>query len=150
MDEQCISKSLLNEVGILENLAKQENFVSNSLENKVGIFSNLAFLASARASLRARIRLRIRRRSTSRALVETSSPLSRAKPASRRLLLGRVFFRGHDRPLPSPRPPPPQQIPTLSLPRPPSQVRSSSSILFFPWPFVRITGVSDPRGGGGE
>ena len=128
---------MLNEVGILENLAKQENFVSNSLGNKVGIFSNLAFLASAHASLRTRIRLRIRRRSTSRALEETSSPLSRAKPASCRLLC-RVFFRGHDRPLPSPRPPPPQQIPTLSLPRPPSQVRSSSSILIFPWPlFLR-------------
>ena len=59
MVSKSISKSLLNEVGILENLKKQENFVSNSLENKVGIFSNLAFPPPARASLRARIRLRI-------------------------------------------------------------------------------------------
>jgi len=86
---------LLNEVGILENLAKQENFVSTSLGNKVGIFSNLAFPPPARASLRVRIQLRI---VASRALAldfpraeETFSPISRTKPASRRLL-GRNFF----------------------------------------------------------
>ena len=56
---QSISKSLLNEVGILENLATQENLVSNSLGNKVGIFRDLAFLPSMRAYLRSRILLRI-------------------------------------------------------------------------------------------
>jgi len=43
---KSISRSLLNEVGILENLAKQENFANNGLGNKIGIFSNLAFLPS--------------------------------------------------------------------------------------------------------
>ena len=75
---------------------------------------------------------------------ETFSPISRAKPASRRLL-GRDFFPWRDHPVPSPRPPPPQQIPTLSIakaassPANPdallakatrSQVRSSSMIFF--------------------
>ena len=50
---KSISKSLLNEVGILENLAKQKNLVSNSLGNNVGIFRDLAFLPSMRAYARA-------------------------------------------------------------------------------------------------
>ena len=41
---KSISRSLLNEVGILENLAKQENFVSNGLGNR------LAFLATWHSS----------------------------------------------------------------------------------------------------
>jgi hypothetical protein len=50
-----ISKSLPNEVAILDNLAKQEIMASNRLANKVGKSSNLAYAASARAYMRARI-----------------------------------------------------------------------------------------------
>ena len=133
-----ISKSLLNEVGILENLAKQENFVSNSLGNKVGIFSKLAFFRSARASFRARIRLRI----AGAGLPARSRKLRRLFPApSLRpaaslvaffFVAATVQFHRQGRRLPS------RSIPSLSSPRPPGQVRSSSSILFFPWPlFLR-------------
>ena len=115
---KSISRSLLNEVGILENLAKQENFVSNGLGNKIGIFSNLAFLPSARASLRARIRLRIAVSRIGAGLPARSRkfprlfPAPSPRPLSRRLLLGRDFFpwlrpSSSSRSVPSPRTPPP-------------------------------------------
>ena len=137
---KSISKSLLNEVAILENLAKQENFVSNSLGNKVGIFSNLAFLPSARASLRARIRLRIAVSRIGAGLPARSRkfprlfPAPSPRPLSRRLLLGREFFPWlSPSSVLSPRPPPPQQIPTPAALR---FDRSSSSLMHFPDQFL--------------
>src|SRR6185369_3818235 len=99
---KSISKSLLNEVGILENLAKQENFVSNSLGNKVGIFSNLAFLASAQAYSAVHPPALDCPRAQETFLASFPRQACVPPPPS-----WSRFFRGHDRPLPSPRPPPP-------------------------------------------
>jgi hypothetical protein len=56
---------LVNEVAILGNLAKLQNFVSNGLLTEFAIFRNLPSILSARVYIRARIRVAIAKKTGS-------------------------------------------------------------------------------------
>ena len=59
MHEQCISKNLINEVGILENLAKQEKITSYSLPTNLVFLVTWQILPLRRAYMHARKRFGI-------------------------------------------------------------------------------------------